>query len=79
VVLHREWYNDDIFFDCSNYLSFHRNGKFPITSDNETSFQEAPNSEIYNGMIYPYTRMVIKGVLWYQGRATERVVICLML
>ena len=23
---------------------------------------------LYNAMIYPFTRMVIKGVIWYQGR-----------
>ena len=25
------------------------------------------NSVLYNAMIYPLTRMVIKGVIWYQG------------
>ena len=23
---------------------------------------------LYNAMIHPFTRMAIKGVLWYQGR-----------
>ncbi|CAF1482342.1 unnamed protein product [Adineta ricciae] len=27
------------------------------------------NSIIYNAMIYPLTRMIIKGVIWYQGEA----------
>lgn len=24
-------------------------------------------SDLYNAMIYPFTRMVITGVIWYQG------------
>ncbi|CAF3612091.1 unnamed protein product [Rotaria sp. Silwood1] len=27
------------------------------------------DSVLYNAMIYPFTRMVIKGVIWYQGEA----------
>jgi hypothetical protein len=26
------------------------------------------NSNLYNAMIYPFTRMVIYGALWYQGK-----------
>ncbi len=26
------------------------------------------NSVLYNGMIHPFTRMAIKGVIWYQGK-----------
>jgi hypothetical protein len=26
------------------------------------------NGDIYNAMIYPFTRMVIYGAIWYQGR-----------
>ena len=25
------------------------------------------NTVLYNAMIHPFTRMVIKGALWYQG------------
>ncbi len=25
------------------------------------------NSILYNAMIYPFTRMVNKGIIWYQG------------
>lgn len=25
------------------------------------------NSVLYNAMMHPFTRMVIKGALWYQG------------
>ena len=26
------------------------------------------NSNLYNAMIYPFTRIVIYGVIWYQGK-----------
>jgi len=26
------------------------------------------NTVLYNAMIYPFTRMAIKGALWYQGK-----------
>jgi len=26
------------------------------------------NSVLYNGMIHSFTRMAIKGVIWYQGK-----------
>ncbi|CAF4249820.1 unnamed protein product, partial [Adineta steineri] len=29
----------------------------------------AVNTELYNGMIYPFTRMVVAGALWYQGES----------
>ena len=29
------------------------------------------NSDLYNGMIYPLTRMVIYGVIWYQGESNS--------
>jgi hypothetical protein len=46
----------------------------------EVSYEEVPplesevgvslnNTVIYNAMIHPLTRMVIKGVIWYQGRS----------
>jgi len=66
-------------FDCWNYLSFHRNEKDPVKPANQPDFQEIQNSELYNAMIYPYSRMVLTGILWYQGRVIEKVAICLML
>jgi hypothetical protein len=26
------------------------------------------NSDLYNAMVYPFTRMVIYGAIWYQGK-----------
>ncbi len=30
------------------------------------------NSVLYNAMIHPFTRIVIKGAIWYQGMYTYR-------
>jgi hypothetical protein len=32
---------------------------------------EIGNSLLYNSMIHPFTRMVIYGSIWYQGKTTE--------
>ena len=29
------------------------------------------NTVLYNAMIHPFTRMVIKGALWYQGMRVQ--------
>ncbi len=26
------------------------------------------NSQLFNAMIHPFTRMAVKGALWYQGK-----------
>ncbi|CAF1432967.1 unnamed protein product [Adineta ricciae] len=31
----------------------------------------ATNTELYNGMIYPFTRMVVTGAIWYQGESNS--------
>jgi hypothetical protein len=30
------------------------------------------NSDLYNAMIYPFTRMVITGAIWYQGNIKKK-------
>jgi hypothetical protein len=36
---------------------------------NEASLPVSLNSSnLYNAMIYPFTRIVIYGVIWYQGK-----------
>jgi len=48
-------------------------------SDNDDSHKYSEvdvmlnNSVLYNGMIHPFTRMVIKGVIWYQGRFSYKI------
>jgi hypothetical protein len=45
-----------------------RNEKVPLQSYGETSeMVSLSNSNLYNAMIYPFTRMVIYGAIWYQG------------
>jgi sialate O-acetylesterase len=45
------------------------NEKDPFKPINQPDYQEIQNSELYNAMIYPYSRMVLKGMLWYQGES----------
>ena len=42
-----------------------------LISSNEggTSIEHWSGGELYNARIYPYTRLPIKGVIWYQGEA----------
>jgi hypothetical protein len=58
-------------FDLSR-LIFHRNEDVAIQRYDEP-FQYFPSnhSGLYNSMIYPFTRMVIYGSIWYQGRSKQ--------
>jgi hypothetical protein len=42
------------------------------TIEDENNLEFGPvgafnNSDLYNAMLHPFTRMVIKGAIWYQG------------
>jgi hypothetical protein len=39
-----------------------------IQSDDGVPVNDPNNTELYNAMIYPFTRTVIYGAIWYQGR-----------
>lgn len=30
------------------------------------------NSDLFNAMIYPFTRMVVYGAIWYQGNVDSQ-------
>jgi hypothetical protein len=48
---------------CRNQTgAFESHEKFFEISDVKLNY-----SSLYHGMIYPFTRMVIYGVIWYQG------------
>ena len=46
----------------------YRTGQTVTSSYNELAPTETlNNSNLFNAMIYPFTRMVIYGAIWYQG------------
>ncbi len=42
---------------------FKSNNGVPINGPNQT--------DLFNAMIYPFTRTVIYGAIWYQGKTTK--------
>jgi hypothetical protein len=44
----------------------------PIIGPNNEVPVNGPNhTDLFNAMIYPFTRTVIYGAIWYQGKITE--------
>jgi hypothetical protein len=39
-----------------------------IQSDDGVPVNGPNNTDLYNAMIYPFTRTVIYGAIWYQGK-----------
>jgi hypothetical protein len=48
-----------------------RKETIPIESEEQSDFEglSAGSTELYNAMIYPFTRMVVTGAIWYQGES----------
>ncbi len=49
---------------------FDRTPEVPFENDLQSDFEvdvTLNNTVIYNAMIHPLTRLVIRGVIWYQG------------
>ncbi len=42
-----------------------------IQPDNESPVNGPNATDLFNAMIYPFTRTVITGAIWYQGKITE--------
>ncbi len=42
-----------------------------IQPGNEVSVTAPNATNLFNAMIYPFTRTVITGAIWYQGKITE--------
>jgi hypothetical protein len=57
-------------FSSNCFPSFlYRSGNVGIQPYNEPSITVTVNhSDLYNSMIYPFTRIVIYGIIWYQGK-----------
>jgi hypothetical protein len=46
----------------------YRHEEIPLQIDNPSSdVVSLNNSNLFNAMIYPFTRMVVYGAIWYQG------------
>ncbi|CAF1151004.1 unnamed protein product [Adineta ricciae] len=58
------WSPPQVLKDCG----ISRNSRVTIEEDNQLDIV-LNNTVLYNAMIHPFTRMVIKGALWYQGEA----------
>ncbi len=44
----------------------------PVTGSNNGVPINGPNhTDLFNAMIYPLTRTVIYGAIWYQGKTTQ--------
>ena len=53
--------------------SLNRGEKVPLDNyGQESSTAPLANSNLFNAMIYPFTRMVVYGAIWYQGRWRRR-------
>ncbi len=51
-------------------MLFSRRQPKPFESEKNSEFEAVGafnNSDLYNAMLYPFTRMVITGAIWYQG------------
>jgi hypothetical protein len=71
VMLQRKF---SIFFDFCFILFpliVYSTENVPIQSDNSVPVNGPNNTDLYNAMIYPFTRTVIYGAIWYQGKARE--------
>ncbi|CAF3920018.1 unnamed protein product, partial [Adineta steineri] len=62
------WSPPEVLKDC--HVSINKGIEFENSDETDFKFGAAlNNSVLYNAMIYPFTRMVIKGVIWYQGES----------
>ncbi len=56
-------------------FTLYRSGDVAIQSYDEPSvMMQLNHSNLFNAMIYPFTRMVIYGAIWYQGRQQNSVI-----
>jgi hypothetical protein len=57
------------WFFISYFLILSRSGNRTIESHSESSATLTFNhTGLFNGMIYPFTRLAIYGAIWYQGK-----------
>ncbi|UJR14163.1 hypothetical protein I4U23_001158 [Adineta vaga] len=62
------WMPPPALHDCG----ISTNEKVPLQSyDKSTEIISLSNSNLFNAMIYPFTRMVVYGSIWYQGESNS--------
>ncbi len=58
-----------IFSFIISFIFLYRNADLVGQSYDEYSVMGPRNhTDLYNAMIYPFTRIVVYGAIWYQGR-----------
>ncbi len=60
-----------------NIFTYDRRSGLPTNDDIHTDSRVdiiLNNTVLYNAMIYPFTRMTIKGALWYQGKLSSHTI-----
>ncbi len=61
--------NFELLFFYYFLFTLYRNEEVAIQPYDEPSIAVTLNpSNLFNSMIYPFTRMVIYGTIWYQGK-----------
>ena len=65
VVLHSKYLFS--LFNTPTSFFLRSEAEHTTTSEVEAVGASFNNSDLYNAMMHPFTRMVIYGAIWYQG------------
>jgi hypothetical protein len=58
----------NVFILVDLFICIHRKEEVPLQAYGQSSKMiSLSNSNLFNAMIYPFTRMVVHGAIWYQG------------
>lgn len=66
----------ETFYSIHSFLCTCRKEVVPLQKYGQpTNMLSLNNSNLFNAMIYPFTRMVIYGAIWYQGKITLNILL----